>query len=179
MEQGWKNDTVQEFYTNGMMASLAGLGGTQGSTDGIGSSARFYEPASMSVDANGSVYIADTGNSTIRKGGFLPFVTLPLQSQIVAFGADASITVAVSGSLPIAYQWQLNGINVSCGTNSTLLAPHIAYAGAGTYSLILANACGATTSTVAALTVIAAPTITAQRPERLAAAEVIRPTGCT
>ena len=37
------------------------------STDGTGSSARFYQPQGVAVDSAGNVYVADTWNQTIRK----------------------------------------------------------------------------------------------------------------
>src|ERR1035441_9091253 len=39
--------------------TLAGYAG-QGSADGTGSSARFYNPSSVAVDSTGNVYVADT-----------------------------------------------------------------------------------------------------------------------
>src|SRR5439155_685875 len=35
--------------------------------DGTGSAARFYYPEGVAADAGGNVYVADSGNSTIRK----------------------------------------------------------------------------------------------------------------
>ena len=49
------------------MSTLAGLSGTPGSADGTGSAARFDNPSGVALDASGIVYVADTGNHTIRK----------------------------------------------------------------------------------------------------------------
>jgi sugar lactone lactonase YvrE len=38
-----------------------------GSSDGIGSTARFFGPSGLAVDGSGNVFVADTGNHTIRK----------------------------------------------------------------------------------------------------------------
>lgn len=41
--------------------------GSAGSTNGVGASAKFGGPDGITVDANGTLYVADTSNHTIRK----------------------------------------------------------------------------------------------------------------
>ena len=38
-----------------------------GSADGTGTVARFFYPEDVAVDSAGNVYVADTGNNSIRK----------------------------------------------------------------------------------------------------------------
>ena len=47
--------------------TFAGLAGSSGTNDGVGSTARFYYPKGVAVDGDGNVYVADGVNSTIRK----------------------------------------------------------------------------------------------------------------
>src|ERR1700722_8228733 len=47
--------------------ALAGGGVVLDHTDGTGSNARFFNPTSVAVGADGSVYVADGGDHTIRK----------------------------------------------------------------------------------------------------------------
>ena len=49
------------------MTTIAGTALAAGSADGTGSAARFDHPTSVAVDSSGNLYIADSGNDTIRK----------------------------------------------------------------------------------------------------------------
>jgi sugar lactone lactonase YvrE len=51
----------------GAASTLAGAASMQGSTDGIGGAARFNNPEGVAIDGTGNLYVADTGNSLIRK----------------------------------------------------------------------------------------------------------------
>ncbi len=61
------NHTIRKVTPSGVVSTLAGLAGSHGSADGTGSAARFYYPNGVAVDSTGNVYVADTGNHTIRK----------------------------------------------------------------------------------------------------------------
>ena len=61
------NYTIRKITPSGVVSTLAGLAGSFGSADGTGSAARFYYPTGVAVDSAGNVYVADTGNDTIRK----------------------------------------------------------------------------------------------------------------
>jgi len=61
------NHTIRKITAAGMVSTFAGAAGVSGSTDGIGSAARFKSPTEVAVDAFGNVYVADYGNHTIRK----------------------------------------------------------------------------------------------------------------
>jgi sugar lactone lactonase YvrE len=61
------NHTIRKVTSAGVVTNLAGLAGSAGSANGTGSAARFYYPWGLAADTNGNVYVADAGNSTIRK----------------------------------------------------------------------------------------------------------------
>lgn len=60
------NNTVRRIDTQGNVTTIAGAPGEAGAVDGYGISARFNGPSGIAVSDDGTVYVADTFNSTIR-----------------------------------------------------------------------------------------------------------------
>lgn len=86
-----------------------------------------------------------------------PAITSQPADQTVPVGGSATFHVTAAGSLPLTYQWQLNGTNVSGATASSLVLSSVQVTDAGAYSVIVSNLAGTATSSNATLTVIAAP----------------------
>jgi sugar lactone lactonase YvrE len=58
---------IVKITPTGAITTLAGLSGVTGTNDGTGSSARFNHPCGLAVDSATNIYVADSGNNTIRK----------------------------------------------------------------------------------------------------------------
>ena len=61
------NRTIRQITPAGVVTTLAGSPGLQGTIDGVGSAARFNQPVSVAVDSANNVYVSDSGGETIRK----------------------------------------------------------------------------------------------------------------
>lgn len=59
--------TISKITPTGSPTTLAGTDGVKGSTDGVGAQASFNDLRGIAADSAGNVYVADTGNHTIRK----------------------------------------------------------------------------------------------------------------
>ena len=100
------NNTVRKMTpvgTNWVVTTVAGLAGVSGSADGMGSAARFNNPTDVAVDSAGNLYVADTGNNTIRK--LTPvgtnWVVTTLAGLAGASGADDGIGSAARFYTPV------------------------------------------------------------------------------
>lgn len=66
----WTEDdssVLRKLTPSGQVVTVAGLAYSPGAADGRGSAARFNRPDGVTVVADGSIYVADTANFTIRK----------------------------------------------------------------------------------------------------------------
>lgn len=72
----WHNGTLYVAETgrhcismirSGIRTVLTGIGGEEGYIDGHAAAARFRSPMGIAVDADGTIYIADTGNGAVRR----------------------------------------------------------------------------------------------------------------
>lgn len=133
------NHLIRRITPAGEVSALAGFAGVLGTTDGTGSQARFNRPFGVVVDTNGNIYVADTGNNTIRRTGTTTAVQITTQpaSRAAGVGQTTTLTVAATGSpSPTSYQWQRQAAGTSGFVN---LGTDANYSGAGTATLVITN----------------------------------------
>ena len=61
------NHCIRRITPAGVVTTLVGTPGVAGSVDGAANSARFDTPSAVAVGADGTVFISDTGNHTLRR----------------------------------------------------------------------------------------------------------------
>ena len=61
------NQSIRKVSPGGVVTTFAGTAGGMGYEDGSGTAARFHAPEGLAADAAGNLYVADSGNSVIRK----------------------------------------------------------------------------------------------------------------
>lgn len=105
--------SVRKVTAAGVVTTLAGAAGQTGNADGAGTAARFNAANGIAVTADGTVYVADTGNDTIRRinadGTVTTFAGAPLVAGFVdgpgaaaRFDGPNGIAVDQAGNVYVA-----------------------------------------------------------------------------
>jgi alpha-tubulin suppressor-like RCC1 family protein len=89
-----------------------------------------------------------------------PAITTQPTNQTVLGGATVIFNVAVSGSLPLSYQWLLGASPIPGATTDTVTLSNVQSGQAGSYSVIVTNEVGSISSAVAQLTVYVPTSLT-------------------
>ncbi len=83
-----------------------------------------------------------------------PTITNAPTSQVVEEGNNASFNVMADGTGPLSYQWTLNGVPINDATWPSLSLTNVQSSQAGPYQVVVSNAAGTVTSSIAELIVI-------------------------
>jgi len=133
------NNTIRKITPAGEVTTLAGLAGVSGARDGAGNQALFNGPTGLAIkeyvgipSTPTTLYVADTGNSTIREisaqgkvttyagvpgvsglrdgTGYYYFDALFNQPRALAWGRSGVLYIADTGNAAIRYISQYDGI---------------------------------------------------------------------
>jgi uncharacterized repeat protein (TIGR03803 family) len=161
--------TVVRITTNGALTSLVSFNFTNGANPRagltLGNDGNFYGTTRQGGITN-STY--PDGMGTVFRLLLPPAIAVQPQSQTNNAGATVAFLVSATSLTPIGYQWQKNGTNlvnggsISGATTDRLTITSISSSDAASYSVVVSNSYGSMTSSIATLTVIAPPVITAQ-----------------
>jgi hypothetical protein len=82
-------------------------------------------------------------------------VTQPTSVGVVA-GGTAVFSVNATGTPAPSYQWRKDGVAITGATASSLMLSNVTAANTGSYTVVITNSAGSTTSSAAALTLVSA-----------------------
>jgi len=131
-------------------------------------SSSYTTPATTTSD-NGTqltVLVSNTAGSvtsnvailSVSAASVAPSITTQPGSQTVTAGQTASFSVAATGTAPLSYQWNKNGVAIPGATSSSYTTPATTSSDNGAqFTVLVSNATGSVTSNAAILTVSAAP----------------------
>jgi len=159
--------TVFRMLPDGSITNLVHFDGIHGASPQV--------PLADGPDGNlygTTQYGGASGNGTIFQIRFesAPQIVTPPISQTVFAGARVNLSVAVTGSRPLIYQWKeygtnlVDGGNISGSTTRTLIFNGVTTNNAGIYSVAVSNALGSAQSSDATLSVTSSPPIILTQP---------------
>lgn len=96
------NNTIRQISASGVVTTIAGAASVSGNADGTGAGALFASPSAIVADTNGDLYVADTGNSEIRRitpQGVVTTLAAQLEAAPygIGVGGDGSIYITEPG----------------------------------------------------------------------------------
>ena len=106
-----------------------------------------------------TVVITNDVNSVTSTPALLTVLVVPAtiasepSSRTIAPGTRAVFVVSASGSMPLNYQWQKDGADISGATSSVYVKTNVQPSNDGTYTVIVTNSLNSVTSAPAVLTV--------------------------
>jgi streptogramin lyase len=100
------NHRIRRIDPLSNVTTLAGSG-VSGSTDGHGTAATFNRPHGVSVDISGNVYVADTGNNSIRK--IDPFGNVTTLAGSAGGGAVDGLGAVAMFNMPYGVSIDMSG----------------------------------------------------------------------
>ena len=107
----------------------------------------------VAVAASGAAAPDAGAHSLALVGSFQPTIFRQPASSTNHAGTTASFSVAATGIAPLTYQWRFNGTNLPGQTGANFVLPGVTTNQAGSYAVVVINAFGSVTSSVATLTI--------------------------
>jgi hypothetical protein len=129
-------------------------------------SAKYYRvtlTAIATYDTNGTtgtpvgtqgIYTANTTTTTA------PTISSQPASATVAAGSSVTFAVTATGTGTLSYQWKKDNADISGATSSSYTLNNVQTSHAGSYTVVVSNSAGSTTSSVATLSVTTGSTST-------------------
>ncbi|HSY17616.1 MAG TPA: immunoglobulin domain-containing protein [Candidatus Acidoferrales bacterium] len=176
------NNRVRKVYANGTVITVAGNSGNGFSGDaGSATNAGVFGPTSVILDSIGNLYIADRSNHRIRKVGINGIITTLAGNGTNTYAGGSGVATNASLNFPSSVAFDASGnLYIADQSNErirevlshdgypTLTVSHVDATNAGDYLVVITNAYGCATSTVATLTVQVPPVITVPPSNQLA-----------
>jgi hypothetical protein len=104
---------------------------------------------------SGCANVASSASQLTTRANSSPAIVTQPASQTIIGGQTATFSVTASGTAPLSYQWQKNGVAISGATSASYTTPPETTG--AQFAVVVSNSLGSVTSSVATLTVNTVP----------------------
>jgi hypothetical protein len=143
-------DSVQYGATN--LPAAANFDATTGQFIWTPTNAGTFGPVVFWAQDNGDGLLQD-GELVTFTIEATPYITVQPVSQVVTQGSTVNFSVTAQSSTTMAYQWLVNGTNISGARASSLILSNVSTNNAGVYSVSVSNSVGVSVSQNAVLVI--------------------------
>ena len=105
---------------------------------------------------------SDSARNIVIGAGLPPAIVNQPSNQTTIVDGSVNFLVTVTGTAPLSYQWRKNGASISGASSGALTLTDVQLSDAGSYTVVVGNVAGNTTSNAATLTVNVPAAISAQ-----------------
>jgi sugar lactone lactonase YvrE len=165
-----QNQRIRKVGINGIITTVAGKGTEGYSGDGgAATNATLNSPSGIALDAMGNLYIADSGNSAIRKLNPNGIITTVAGNGSAGYSGDGGaatnaslkhpefVAVDSAGNLYIADTMNDRVRKVNLSGSPVMTLNKVSASNAGNYAVVVTSPYASVTTTVATLTVTIPP----------------------
>jgi Abnormal spindle-like microcephaly-assoc'd, ASPM-SPD-2-Hydin len=111
-------------------------------------------PASGPNAVISGAFFGDAASNPVSNNVIAPAISTQPSSKTISVGQIGSFSVANTGTAPITYQWQKNGVAISGANSSTYTTPAAAMSdNSSQFTVTISNSAGSVVSSAAALNV--------------------------
>ena len=152
----YRNGVAVAWDTNSVAVPNADAPLTIGKAEALYFNGRLDEVSIYRRDLSATEIAAiyNAGNAGKCQSASPPNIQTQPQSQAIALGGTALMSVIAAGPPPLSYQWRFNGAGIAGATNPTLTLANVQVTNAGSYSVAVTNPYGTAVSSNAILTVL-------------------------
>lgn len=174
-----QSHVVRRISPEGNVTTVLGSPYEPGSSHGVGNVTRLSSPSAIDVDSAGTLYIADRGNHVIRRAtsAAAPSLAITRTHLSPMRGGSASFDADWSGTGPLTYAWEINGVDQSGGTHATLSLSDVQPSRTGLYRVSATNVAGTSVSQPNILGLLTSDKVVGAGEEFQA--DILHPTGRT
>ena len=170
------NNRVRKVDTNGIITTVSGTGNGGFAGDGaLSTNASLSVPTDVKLDGTGNLFIADSGNHRIRRVDVNGIISTVAGNGNAGYTPDGESATNASFNVNGMAFDGVGNLYFATADSSSARIYEVHFTGlptcslknantnnAGNYSVVISNAAGSVTSSVAVLTIVFQPSITSQ-----------------